>query len=946
MSKNNLKNNVLYKIIMNLILIFPLISKNQREIFRSNKINLSNEIIIKILGIGPQNILNPEYPKKPDQILINGNPANIDIENKISNLQNRENTILMKWNKKLIDCKSMFKNLTNIIEIDLTNFDSSEVSTMERMFYLCVNLKKIIIKNINTSKVRNMQYMFAMCKSLKSLNLSNFITTSVTTFANFLSNWILLTTLDLSNFNTSSLDNLYGMFENCNSLISLDLSNFNTSKVSNMAFLFMNCFSLTSLNLSNFITSNCIIMSQMFLNCYSLKYLDISSFNTKSVIYMTGMFYKCKELKELKLSHFNTSSVINLYRTFYGCTKLVSLDISNFDMIQSNDIADKFFDCNNLEYINFNNSIENPNSNFTNLFYGVPDNLVYCSRNENNIYNIKSKMNQNCAINDCSNNWKRKRKKFISDKNKCVDDCKDDIDYFYEYKNNCFNICPEGTHLLYYIEYLCIIDCPENFPFERDNECLDYCSGSDFLNKICRISNHTLKAKEYIINTIINEIRNNSMDNLLNILSEENSDIIIKDKNELYQLTTSFNQNNNLYNNISTINLGACEKILKEKYNINNELNLIIFKMEYKIMDFFIPIIEYTIFHPITKELLNLNYCKDIRMNINIPVVIEEEDLHKHNPFSEYYNNKCYPNITECNGNNNTDILFKRKSDFNNKYLSLCENNCIYNGYDNNTRKVSCECETKTKFSLFSEILNLKNKLLYNFNNEELIFKECSIEEFFKYNCSYNDSIEVKQKIINMIREEIVKGGINKLINNSLFDKKEDLLAYQKNIIYQITSTENQKNKNYLNISNINLKDCENKLKNYYRIEQNKSLIIFKIDNFIDELKIPIVEYEIFHPDTREVLNLSICKSSIEISYPVSINEDEIFKYDPNSKYYRDKCFPYSTENGTDITLNDRKKSVIIIIYHYAKIIVYLLNMIKKRKKHYVNVNQKQFLKN
>ena len=158
-----------------------------------------------------------------------------------------------------------------------------------------------------------------------------------------------------------------------------------------------------------------------------------------------------------------------------------------------------------------------------------------------------------------------------------------------------------------------------------------------------------------------------------------------------------------------------------------------------------------------------------------------------------------------------------------------------------------------------------------------------------------------------MIREEIVKGGINKLINNSMLDKNEDLLAYQNNIIYQITSTENQKNKNYLNISNINLKDCENKLKSHYHIEQNKSLIIFKIDDFIDEIKIPIVEYEIYHPDTREVLNLSICENSIEISYPISINEDEIFKYDPNSKYYNDKCFPYTTENGNDIILNDRK---------------------------------------
>ena len=76
----------------------------------------------------------------------------------------------------------------------------------------------------------------------------------------------------------------------------------------------------------------------------------------------------------------------------------------------------------------------------------------------------------------------------------------------------------------------------------------------------------------------------------------ENSDIIINDQSEIYQLTNSFNQNNNNYNDIATINLGECENILKEKYNIDNSQNLIIFKMEYKIEDFQIPIIEYQVF--------------------------------------------------------------------------------------------------------------------------------------------------------------------------------------------------------------------------------------------------------------------------------------------------------------------------------------------------------------
>ena len=45
---------------------------------------------------------------------------------------------------------------------------------------------------------------------------------------------------------------------------------------------------------------------------------------------------------------------------------------------------------------------------------------------------------------------------------------------------------------------------------------------------------------------------------------------------------------------------------------------------------------------------------------------------------------------------------------------------------------------------------------------------------------------------------------------------------------------------------------------------------------------------------------LSFVKSPIppNIKIPVSINPDEIFKYDPKSDYYNDMCFPYNNEDG------------------------------------------------
>ena len=71
----------------------------------------------------------------------------------------------------------------------------------------------------------------------------------------------------------------------------------------------------------------------------------------------------------------------------------------------------------------------------------------------------------------------------------------------------------------------------------------------------------------------------------------------------------------------------------------------------------------------------------------------------------------------------------------------------------------------------------------------------------------------------------------------------------------------------------------------------------------------PIVEYEIYNPFTLQKLDLSICKNNkINISFLVSINENELFLHDPSSNYYNDKCFPYTSKNRTDIILKDRRE--------------------------------------
>ena len=56
------------------------------------------------------------------------------------------NTILLKWNETIKNCEYMFSN-TKINEIDLSNFDTSEITSMDNMFHNCSLLTEFNLIN-------------------------------------------------------------------------------------------------------------------------------------------------------------------------------------------------------------------------------------------------------------------------------------------------------------------------------------------------------------------------------------------------------------------------------------------------------------------------------------------------------------------------------------------------------------------------------------------------------------------------------------------------------------------------------------------------------------------------------------------------------------------------------------------------------------------------------
>ena len=230
------------------------------------------------------------------------------------------------------DSSFMFSYLSSLTSLDLSNFNTSQVTDMRYMFYeMSSNLTTLDLSNFDTSKVTNMGMMFDGMSNITTLNLSNFDTSKVTNMHSMFSRMSNLTSLDLSNFDTSQVTVMTEMFEDMSNLITLNLSNFDTSKVKIMYAMFRNITNLTSLDLSNFDTSKVTDMGYMFSGMSNLTTLDLSNFDTSKVESMGSMFSGMSKITSLDVSNFDTSKVTYMDRMFFGMSNLTTLDLSNFD---------------------------------------------------------------------------------------------------------------------------------------------------------------------------------------------------------------------------------------------------------------------------------------------------------------------------------------------------------------------------------------------------------------------------------------------------------------------------------------------------------------------------------------------------------------------------------------------------------------------------------------
>ena len=809
-------------------LLFSSFLKNDYGLFKIN----ASKIRLKIKGKGYAKIYNKFYVTP--QGYINGYLKSYT-EGSEYNFDQVDNNIELIINGNLQHAVLMFTGCSSITEMDLSEFDISQVIDMDCMFQGCTSLTSLRMSNYISSRLTDLRSLFEGCSKLTFIDLSNFRTAGVAEMQRMFYGCTNLKFINLINFSTNSLSihddmfnnlpsNFYVCIPNGNRLITDQIKTNNyrsqTTQVNYICIEFCDDEIELIYNGTYYeICKNDYLIRNSKNNTYNceIKNFCLKPESNEDLCSRCGIDYFSKE-NDYQNNDYN----INCFKEFKG----YYLDTNDFLFKKC------YYSCEScLEKGNYTNHYcSKCNSNYP--FYININNSINCYENCTYYYYFDNEKYYNCTDNYfCPDKYN----KLIPNKRQCINECLNDEKYIYELKNICYEECPY-PYLAKNSDTHCI--CDEDKMFEIIlHECANNCSINDLTNKLCifdKIPDEN--EKEIYIDIVLKHIEKGFMSFDSNISNSKNeSDTVIIIENIKITLTTSENQNNiiNEDNNNSILYLGECETKLRGRYNLSNDEKLYIKKIDIFQNKMKIPKIEYDIYGRLNGsnlEKLDKSICE--RLYIFTPVIITEniDELYSN---SRYYNDLCYGTTSE----NGTDItLNDRKDNFIKNNRTICQEDCDFKGYNTNIRKAKCWCKVEeTPLSIKDMKINITK--LYtnflkveNFANFNLLF--CYNSLFSKYGIIINIGFFITAAILILhiicmfICCFTCEKKINKIlkdsnsVNEKKIEKKNNINLENEKKINIIKNKKNTKLK--YNTDNNNLKSKKKIRLNLKKDKKNK----------------------------------------------------------------------------------------------------------------------------
>lgn len=236
------------------------------------------------------------------------------------------------------------------------------------------------------------------------------------------------------------------------------------------------------------------------------------------------------------------------------------------------------------------------------------------------------------------------------------------------------------------------------------------CNPLKYFLEECKLDLSTDEKKMQFKFDTITMINNGSFDDLFLYISKNETDIIIKEENEIYQIFSIESQL--FYDNITYFDF--TDWIDKNIEYLIFSQGVIVVKIEHYFIDYQIPLIEYIIC-PLGYGLI---LFKKAIIRYYIPISdINTEKLYIYNLSSEYYTDDC----SHYESKFGTDIsMYTRKFEYDTYNLTICPINCTYAGYNSNISRIICDCEFKDGLLSQKDVANYKN-FIFKFNAQPQI---------------------------------------------------------------------------------------------------------------------------------------------------------------------------------------------------------------------------------
>ena len=306
-------------------------------------------------------------------------------------------------------------------------------------------------------------------------------------------------------------------------------------------------------------------------------------------------------------------------------------------------------------------------------------------------------------------------------------------------KNNNFN-CYQNCEYNYYfdneINYYCTKNssCPDEYPklLEDKKECIRNDIKNIIKNLVVIEKNETVKMTkeeevEYYEN-VIEIIEKGFTDNYDTTNMDKGKDEVIETQKMTITFTTTQNQKSNINKNMSTIDLGECETLIRNYYNISINETLYMKKIDIALEGMKTKKVQYDVYCKLFGDnliKLNLTVCEKSKVSIYIPIKVTEEQsslqgselqtfIDKLNSSSGYYNDICYTTTSE----DGTDIpLNTRKIKYKDGNMIVCQEDCDFTKFDAQIFKAECSCKVKQTSSSIADMHINKDKLFENFKD-------------------------------------------------------------------------------------------------------------------------------------------------------------------------------------------------------------------------------------